>query len=44
MNDDDLIELGSVSGQDNRGCLPMAWILLAIYLAVVAAGVWWAVS
>jgi hypothetical protein len=41
MRDDELIELGEVSG--NRGCLPLVWVLLGVFVALVAAGVWWAV-
>lgn len=40
--EDELVELGNVSG--NRGCLPMTWALLVVFIALVVAGVWWAVS
>ena len=42
MQDDDLVELGEVSGP--RGCLLPSLIAVGIFIGLVAAGVWWAVT
>lgn len=40
--DTELVDLGSVSG--NRGCGIFTWIFFALFVALIGAGVWWAVS